>query len=223
MSRALLLIGSPKPGKSASRTFAEAVGSRLESRGLETRVERVAPSFRDELRLDELLDAIAAVRPRRALVPGLRRLAARAGPAPARGVGGGRRRRLDDRRARRRLAVLTQCGFPEASHCQVAIEVCRLFAEKTGVAWAGALAFGMGGSIEGGSVEQSPLAGRLGCARRGCRRAGRRSADSDVGDRGVRAPARPSWTYPLLGGWMWSRQAKKRGCTEPLTLKRYTA
>ncbi len=79
----------------------------------------------------------------------------------------------------------------------------------------------MGGSIEGGSVEQSPLAGRLGWLDA--------AADALAAGQPIPAsateafarPLAPSWTYPLLGGWMWSRQAKKRGCTEPLTLRRY--
>ena len=59
MSRALLLIGSPKPGTSASAAFAEAVDTRLAARGLETRIARITPAFSATLRMGELLDAIA--------------------------------------------------------------------------------------------------------------------------------------------------------------------
>jgi hypothetical protein len=221
VSRALLLIGSPKPGKSASRTFVEALGSRLESRGFESSVERVAPSFRDDSKLEELLDAIAlselVVLSFPVYVDSL--------PAPVLRVLEAWAARTADgsmTSAPPRLAVLTQCGFPEASHCQVAVQVCRLFAEKTGVTWAGSLAFGMGGSIEGGSVEQSPLAGRLGWLDAA---ADALAAGGPIPPSATVAFARPlvpSWTYPLLGGWMWSRQAKKHGCTEPLTLRRYS-
>ena len=199
MSRALLLIGSPKPGRSASRTFVEALGSRLESRGFETRIERVAPSFRDDSKLESLLDAIAASE----LVVLSFPVYVDSLPAPvlrllevwAAQVGDG-----SMTAASQRLAVLTQCGFPEASHCRVAVQVCRLFAEKTGITWAGSLAFGMGGSIEGRSLEQSPLGGRLGWLDA--------AADALAAGQPIPAsateafarPLAPSWTYPLSAG-----------------------
>jgi multimeric flavodoxin WrbA len=222
MSRALLLIGSPKPGKSASRTFAEAMGSRLEVRGCETSVARVVPSFRDDARLAELLAEIAAadlvvlsfpVYVDSLPAPLLRLLESWAatiadGSMPPR---------------RRHLTVLTQCGFPESSHCAVAIETCRLFAEKTGVVWAGSLAFGMGGSIEGGSVERSPLSGRLASLDAAANALAAGQPIPEAATAVFARPLAPAWTYPLLGGWGWSRQAKKRGCSEPLTLKRYAS
>lgn len=220
MSRTLLLIGSPKPGKSASRTFAEAMGSRLEVRGCETSVARAVSSFHDDARLAEPLAEIAAAD----LVVLSFPVYVDSLPAPV-------LRLLESWAAavadssmpprRRHLAVLTQCGFPESSHCQVAVETCRLFAAKTSVAWAGSLAFGMGGSVEGGSVEQSPLAGRLGWLDAAAEALAAGQPIPPSATEAFARPLAPPWTYPLLGGWMWSRQAKKRGCTEPLTLRRY--
>ena len=70
------------------------------------------------------------------------------------------------RRARRaappgtpRVAVLIQCGFPEARQCDTAIGICRLFAERTGMRWAGALAMGMGGQLAAG-IEKLPGGGK---------------------------------------------------------------
>jgi hypothetical protein len=125
--------------------------------------------------------------------------------------------------AERRLAVLTQCGFPEASHCRVAVETCRLFAQETGVTWAGSLAFGMGASIEGGSVERSPLSGRLNSLDAAAEALASGQPIPDSSTQAFARPLAPAWTYPLLGGWGWSRQAKQRGCTEPLTFKRYAS
>jgi hypothetical protein len=222
MSQAMLLVGSPKPGKSASRTFAEAVGMRLQAHGFSTRLERVTPSFRNDARLGELLAGIAEsdlvvlsfpVYWDAVPAPVLRLLEAWAaavadGSMPV---------------APRRLAVLTQCGFPEASHCQVAIDVCRIFAEKTGVAWEGALAFGMGGAIEGGFVEQSPLRSRLSALDAAVDALAASETIPASSAEAFARPLVPAWTYPLVGGFAWSRQAKKKGCTEPLTLKRYSA
>lgn len=221
MSRAILLVGTPRPGKSASLTFAEAVAARLEAHGLDARIERIAPSFRSDARLGELLAAIAGsglvvlsfpVYWDAVPAPVLRLLeawatAAADGSMPARP---------------RRLAVLTQCGFPEVSHCQVAIDVCRLFAEKTGVAWSGALAFGMGGAISGGSVEQSPLRPRLNALDAAVDALAANEVVPAAAIESFSRPLAPAWAYPLVGGLLWSRQAKHKGCTEPLTLKRYT-
>lgn len=220
MSRAVLLIGSPKPGKSASRTFAEALGQRMDAREFETRVERIGPIIRDEEALAALLgdivtaDVVVLSFPvywDSLPAPVLRFLEAWAagladGSLPA---------------SAPRLAVLTQCGFPEASHCQVAIDVCRLFAAENGVGWAGALAFGMGGSIAGGSVERSPLGPRMKAFDAA---ADALSAGGSIPESSTEAFARPlvpAWGYPLLGGWLWGQQAKKNGCTEPLTCKPY--
>jgi hypothetical protein len=222
MSRALLLVGSPKPGKSASRTFAEAVGTRLEALGLDARIERITPTLGDEARLGELIAAIAESD----LVVLAFPVYWDSLPAPVLGVLEAWATAAADgsiRPAPRRLAVLTQCGFPEASHCQVAVDICRLFAKKNGVAWSGALAFGMGGAIEGGSVEQSPLRPRLSALDEAVASLAVGEAIPDSSRESFARPLAPAWMYPLLGTWLWSRQAKKRGCTEPLTLKRYAS
>jgi NAD(P)H-dependent FMN reductase len=222
MSRAILLIGSPKPGKSASRTFAEAVGAGLEARGHTTRIERVTSSLGDQVRLGELLVAIAESDLVLLAFP----VYWDSLPAPvlhlleawAAAVADG-----SMPNAPRRLAVLTQCGFPEASHCQVAIDVCRLFAEKNDVAWSGALAFGMGGAIAGGSLAQSPLRPRLNAFNAAVEALAAGEPLPTASVESFARPLVPAWTYPLLGGFAWSRQARQRSCTEPLTLKRYTA
>ena len=221
MSRALLLIGSPKRGTSASGAFADAVSSRLEARGIQTRTERITPAFSAPERMRALLDAIAesdlVVLAFPVYVDSL--------PAPVLALLEAWHAAVADgsiaANPPARLAVLTLCGFPEASHCDVAIEVCRLFAETTGVTWAGALAFGMGASIERG-LERSPLAGRLDALDA--------AVDALATGRPIPAeataefarPLAPSWTYPLLGGFGWALQARKQGCDEPLKLRRYS-
>jgi hypothetical protein len=221
VTRALLLIGSPKPGASASRTFADALGTRLSERGLHVRTERVSPAFSDASRTGQLLEAVAQSE----LVVLAFPVYVDSLPAPVLRLLESWRDALADgvmaAQPNQRLAVLTQCGFPEASHCDVAVEVCRLFANEIGVEWAGALAFGMGPSIEGGSVERSPLAKLLPQfdAAADELAAGRviPTASTDA----FAQPMAPAWTYPLVGGWVWKRQARKRGCTEPLRLRRY--
>lgn len=221
MSRALMLIGSPKPGESASRSFAEALGERLGARGFDIRTQAIGRRFPvghevellgavDEADLvvlsfpvyvDSLPSHVVALLETWQAAHESGRLSARP----------------------RRLAVLTQCGFPEVEHCQVAIDICRLFAQKVGAEWGGALAFGVGGVIQGRRPEESPLA----------RRVADLDAAADALAQGLPVPqsatasfARPltpSWVYPLFGRIMWPRMAKKRGCTEPLKLRRHAS
>ena len=79
----------------------------------------------------------------------------------------------------------------------------------------------MGPSISGGSVEKSPLARVLPQLDDAVSKlAEGRSIPTAARDAFAR-PMAPPWTYPLVGGYVWARQARKQGCVEPLTLRRY--
>lgn len=220
MSRALLLVGSPKTRTSASLAFAEAVGTRLEARGWECSTERVVAALRDEARMAALLaaageaDLVVLAFP--VYVDSL--------PAPVLALleaWAERAQALAPGVRPPRLAVLAQCGFPEASHCDVAVEVCRLFALRCGLEWSGALAFGMGGAIEGRPVENSPLAGRLGALDAAADALAAGAPIPSASTEAFARPLSPPWVYPLVGGLVWARQARKRGCEEPLRFRRY--
>jgi len=218
---ALLLIGSPKPKASASRSFGEALVTRLAVRGAQARTARVAPAFESAETLGRLLDEIGwadlvvlsfPVYVDSLPAPVMRLLEAWADGGPSRLAPGG---------STRRLAVLTQCGFPEVTHCAVAIDVCRQFCREAGVEWAGALAFGMGGAIEGRPVERSPLARSIGAfdAAADALMAGREIPEAAA--QSVRRQLAPSWTYTMFGGLVWWWVARKRGVKGPLRLRRY--
>lgn len=218
---ALLLIGSPKPAASASRSFGEAMLGRLAARGAETRTVRVSPTFRSPDAMDRLMqdidwadlvvlsfplyvDSLPAPVVRLLETWGHR---ACAGKTPAGHAV--------------RLAALVQCGFPEARHCAPAIDVCEEFCRESGVGWAGALAFGCGGALAGRSPERSPLAKAVPALDR--------AADELAVGREIPAEARqivgrqfaPNWAYTLFGGLSWWWIGRKRGNREPLRLKRY--
>ncbi len=156
--RAVLVVGSPKRNGSASQALAEAAAARLEAAGWSAQIARVAPEATDpagrEAQLDALTEADLVMLVFPVYVDSL--------PAPLLGLLEAWRDRRAVAGARRgpRIAAICQCGFPEARHCDVAVEVCRLFAIECGLEWAGHLAFGMGPSVAGRALEQSPL-GRL--------------------------------------------------------------
>jgi hypothetical protein len=217
----LLLIGSPKPGTSASRSFGEALVGRLAARGAETRVARITPTFRSSSAMDDRIADIGwadlvvlsfPVYVDSLPAPAMRLLETWARRAGTPGTSTGRRVRL---------AVLVQCGFPEVQHCAAAIEVCQEFCRQTGVGWAGALAVGTGGALSGRTIERSPLAKVAPALDEA---AGALAAVGEIPVNASRAFGRqfaPTWTYTLLGGLGWWWLARKRGGREPLRLRRY--
>jgi multimeric flavodoxin WrbA len=218
---ALLLIGSPKPNASASRSFGEALLTRLADRGAATRVSRVTPSFRSTDLLARLLDDVGwadlvvlsfPVYVDSLPAPLMRLLEAWADAAAAAPAAGLRAKRL---------VVLTQCGFPEADQCQTAIAVCREFCREAGVEWAGALAFGTGGALEGRAIERSPLARAVPAFEQAvdALTAGREIPAAAIG--AVGRQFAPTWAYTMFGGLLWWRVARRRGGREPLRLRRY--
>lgn len=52
------------------------------------------------------------------------------------------------------LAVIVNCGFPEAAQCDTAIAIARIFARRARFDWLGALALGGGGSIDGRPLDK---------------------------------------------------------------------
>ena len=99
-----------------------------------------------------------------------------------------------------RLAVIVQCGFPEAHQCDTAVGICRLFAERTGMRWAGALAMGMGGQL-GGEFRRLPGGGKnildaLDMASKALSRGGNIPEEATTL---FAKPLIPRWMYLLFG------------------------
>ena len=116
-----------------------------------------------------------------------------------------------------RLAVIVQCGFPESRQCDTAIGICRLFAERTGMRWSGALAMGMGGSLEGGFGK---LPGGGGNILRALDMASESLAKGgDVPGEATKlfaTPLMPRWMYTLFGNLGWRMRMRKDRAGTPL-------
>jgi hypothetical protein len=52
------------------------------------------------------------------------------------------------------FAALINCGFPEPEQCRTALDIAQAFAARAGLDWAGGLALGEGGAIDGGPLER---------------------------------------------------------------------
>jgi hypothetical protein len=116
------------------------------------------------------------------------------------------------------IGAICQCGFPEALHDQVALEICANFARAAGFAWAGGLA--MGG---GGLIDARPLAERAGPLRFVVRALKCSAAELAEGRplpaEAVRLMAKsafPVFAYRLIANRGWRHELKRRGASAPL-------
>lgn len=205
--RATVLVGSAKPrGTSTSEVLAGTLVARLATGGVETVVHHVARDAHtpaglarivDDVRASELFvvaapvyfDALPAlvVQAIEALEAAHRADPSRPGPA---------------------VAGLLNCGFPESRHAAPAATMLALLARRLGGRWAGALAAGGGGAIDGKPLE------KVGGMVTHLRIALDDAADALAAGRAIPAraieafarPLMPRVLYTLAGdaGWLWT-------------------
>jgi len=113
-----------------------------------------------------------------------------------------------------RLAAMVQSGFPEARQCVTALGMCRAFARRAGMGWAGGLAIGAGGAMSG------RLEGRGGLARYLVRALDLAAAflgdGKDIPAEAVALAARPpvpgfALVYRAIANSEWRAAAKANG------------
>jgi multimeric flavodoxin WrbA len=121
------------------------------------------------------------------------------------------------------LLGMINSGFPEALQSNTALAILRLFAKESNFRWAGGLALGGGGAIEGKSLKS---AGRM--ARNITKSLDAAASELAEGRNISREaidlmakPLMPAWMLPLLGGFMWRQQAKKYGVHKRLDDRPY--
>jgi multimeric flavodoxin WrbA len=152
--RALLLVGSAKPrGTSTSEALGHEMLARLKARGIATITRWVQhdahsahglAALAADARTHDLLviatplyiDSLPSLVTRALEAIAADRLSL-ASPPPL------------------TVALIVNCGFPEARHCSVAAAICALFARATGARWAGALQLGGGGTVDGRSLSEA--------------------------------------------------------------------
>lgn len=122
-----------------------------------------------------------------------------------------------------RLAVIVQCGFPEAHQCDTAVGICRRFAESSGMRWAGALAMGMGGALEG-DFQRLPGGGKkildaLAKTAEALARGGEVPAEAEAL---FAKPLIPRWLYILTGNMGWRLKMRKYRAHRPIGYRPYT-
>jgi len=218
---AYLLTGSPKGRRSASFLLGSILAEGLRARGAAVVEGMLHGELRSEEGTGRVLDAVDASD----LVVLSFPLYVDSLPAPLTHLLEriAERRALAPRPGAPRLAVVVQCGFPEAHQCDTAVGICRLFAERTDMRWAGALAMGMGGSL-GGDLRKLPGGGKnildaLDMASKSLADGG--DIPGDAVTRFAK-PLMPRWLYLLFGNLGWRMQMRKNKASRPMSYRPYS-
>lgn len=116
------------------------------------------------------------------------------------------------------MLAICQNGFPEAHQNNTALAICRCFAGEAGFAWAGGLALGGGGAINGKPLQK--LGGMLGKVRKALELTAEALTVGqpvpEQADELMSKPLVPGWLYLFIGNLMWKIQAKKNGIAKQL-------
>jgi len=211
IEHAVLLIGSAKrEGESTSEALGGYLIARLQTQGVAITTFAVHRALRTPARAQELLAAIDACD-----------LLILAFPLYVDTLPALMIQALETIAGHRHDAVVTpapwllaiaNCGFPEAAHNDVALEICRNFALATGMRWAGGLALGAGGAIHGEPVNAHGMTHNVA-------RALDLTADALLADQPappaalalMRTPLMPDRFYTFMGNLGWHQMAHSNG------------
>jgi multimeric flavodoxin WrbA len=123
------------------------------------------------------------------------------------------------------FAAIANCGYPEAHHCAPALAICESFARQAGFAWAGGLALGGGGMLNG--VPLAEGGGKTLLMRNALDLAAEALAQGQAIPGAAREtlakPLIPPWTYRLMSGLGWILGARGHGAVKLLRRKPYLA
>ena len=214
IARAVVLVGSAKPsGASTSEALGRYLSARLEERGVETTLMSVSSSPRSavhETLVAALADADLFVLVSPLYVDSLPYLVTRILEWLARSSA--------PLRPSTAFAAVINCGFPEAGQCRTALDILRVFARRTRLDWAGGLALGEGGAIDGQSLEA--LGGFTRRVRTALDQAAAELAEGhSVPADAVEQFARrllPGRIYTFMGNLGWRRRAAQNRVTSSL-------
>jgi hypothetical protein len=220
-NRVVVLIGSPKASKSTSESLGNYLIEQLAARGAHTEKIHVSKVLRSIESTDNMMSAVDKADTVILVSP----LYVDSLPYPvtkAFELISEYRQGAGTAKAQKLVAIMN-CGFPEAHQNDTAIAICRLFARKIGFEWAGGLALGMGGTIDGQALE------KLGGMLRNVKRALELTADAIVAGSSVpqevvdlmAKPFIPKWLYVLVGNFGWITTSKKYGANKNLRARPY--
>jgi multimeric flavodoxin WrbA len=206
-------------GKSASETLGAYLLGQLEALDVETEKHYVYRALKSADRLNALIASVAQAD----LVISAAPLYVDSLPAPVTKLLETLARRLDehDRPEGQQLVAISNCGFPEAHHNDVALAIHQRFAQEAGFVWAGGLAMGGGESIRGRELTASggmarDVAAALDLAATAL---AERNPVPQEAQELMAQPLMPSWIYRVAGGLGWWIRARQHGTQGRLRAK----
>jgi hypothetical protein len=221
--KAILIVGSPRGDKSASRALGRRLLDGLAARGVPGEIFTVQGAWASEVKMKALLAGLDSAglivfafplyvdHLPAPLIRLLELIATRkrlAGPADA---------------DRPLVAAIVQCGFPERRQNLPAVDIMRRFADLAGYTWAGGLAMGMGGAA-GSRMPDKPK-GMLRNVLRALDQAAAALAEGKpIPEETVEAFGRrlmPPWMYFTVANFNWKREARKLGRGRELYARPY--
>jgi hypothetical protein len=211
IEHAVLMLGSAKrEGESTSEALGSYLMTKLNSHGVATSTFAVHRALRTPERTAALLDAVEGcdllvlVFP--LYVDTLPSLSTQVLELLA-----ARRRPVQQERTPWFLAI-ANCGFPEAEHNDVALAICEQFAQEAGMRWAGGLAVGAGGAINGERINERGMTHSVAKALdlTAAALADNQPAPAEALSL-TRAPLLPVRLYTFMGNLGWHRMAQVNG------------
>jgi multimeric flavodoxin WrbA len=207
LKKALLIIGSPKLTKSASESLGVYLLNSLCCKSVEIEKVHIHSLLKSEKGSDDLLKAIDKTdviilssplyvdSPPAAVIKAMELIVTSI-------IG-----------KNQKFVAISNCGFPEAHHNDTALDIYKNFAQEAGFEWLGGLALGAGPSTNG--RELTELGGMAKNIRDSLDIVANDICESKkISQRAIELMRKSivlSWTYVLLGGFMWKHQAKKNG------------
>ena len=209
--KALFLVGSPNGWKGHSGLVGKHMAEKMKDQGIAVVFASSYAAFNSENRMGELTREVASSD----LVLLTTPLYVDQLPAPVIRVLEKLSETIDALNGTTppRLAILVNSGFPEPTHNETAIAICRQFALLKGWEWAGGISIPGGGMLEGKSLDA--LGGRVRSLRFALELAGQRLAEGFVIPAEAIERARklsvPFWLYRLIAnmGFRWMARGRR--------------
>ena len=147
----LLLVGSPRGEESTSASLGNYLLNQLEVLGFKTSKRFIHRLVNRSVKIEELLSIVYNSELIILSFP----LYVDSLPAPViKAMQLIRDNRNENQKQDQDFIAISNCGFPEASQIEVALEICKNFAEEVNFRWRGGLAFGGGEAVHGIPLEE---------------------------------------------------------------------
>jgi multimeric flavodoxin WrbA len=218
---ALLLVGSPKTRKSTSDSLGGYLYEQLSGQSIQTETIYLHTILRSPAKMQALLDAVDAAD----LVTLAFPLYVDSLPAPViqalERIAAHRQGR--DLSHRQLFTAIANSGFPEARHNETALAICATFARQAGFEWAGSLALGGGGMVNG--VPLAEGGGKTMGIRKSLELAAEALAQGQAIPKSAQdmmaKPVMPPWAYRLMGDLGWILTARGYGVLRSMKRQPY--